>query len=129
MEVLDRAALGLGEAAEMHEAGHVDADEQIWLDVENSVEFEIPHPPRNVWEGDGEGAAESATLLGLTEGHDLSFFDGGKQAADGLTRAGAARVAGTVEGETGGFIKFSRPGFYAQAVVNEVHDFPSAVGQ
>ena len=75
MEVLDRAALGLGEAAEMHEAGHVDADEQIWLDVENSVEFEIPHPPRNVWEGDGEGAAESATLLGLTEGHDLSFFD------------------------------------------------------
>ena len=129
MEVLDRAALGLGEAAEMHEAGHVDADEQIWLDVENSIEFEVPHPPRNVWEGDGKSAAKTAALLGLTEGDDLRVIDGCQQRADGLAGASAAGVAGTVEGETGGFIEFSRPGFYAQAVVNEVHDFPSALSQ
>ena len=80
-------------------------------------------------EGDGEGAAEAAALFVLAEGGDDGVFDRFQQREGGLAAVSAATVAGAVEGDTGGFLKFSGPGFDAEAVVNEVHDFPSATGE
>ncbi len=64
----DGAALGGGEAGEVHEAGHVAADEEIGLLFEDVVELERAHFSGNVREGDGESAAEAAALLTLAEG-------------------------------------------------------------
>ena len=125
----DRAALGVGEAAEVHEAGHVDADEHVGLGVEDVVELEGAHLAGDVGEGDGEGAAEAAALFRLAEGDDLGVFDGGEQGADGLTGVGAAAVAGAVEGDAGGLVEFAGPGFDAEAVVDEVDDFPGPTGE
>ena len=129
MEVFDRAALGDGEAVEMHEAGHVAADEDVGVGGEDVVEFERTHAAGNVREGDGKGAAEAATLLVLAEGGNDGVFDGAEELERGLAAASAAAVAGTVEGDAGRLSEFSRPRLDAEAVENEVHDFPCPAGE
>ena len=47
----------------------------------------------------------------------------------GLAAAGAATVAGTVEGDARGLIELSGPFFDTQPVVDEVHDFPGPTGE
>ncbi len=126
MAVVDLAALGDGEAGEVHEAGHVSADEDIGIGFENIVQFQSAHAAGNVGEGDREGAAEAAALLGLAEGGDDGILNGFEQGEGGLTAAGAAAVTGAVEGDAGGFLKFSGPFLDAQTIVDEVHHFPSA---
>ena len=77
-------------------------------------------------ECDGECAAEAAALLGLAEGGNDGIFDGGEQLESGFTTACATAMAGAVEGDASGFIKFPRPFLDAEAVENEVHNLPSA---
>lgn len=78
------------EPGEVHEAGHVAADEEIGVLFEHVVELERTHFPRNVGKGYREGAAETAALLGLAEGDEGDVFDRGKQGAGGFARASAA---------------------------------------
>ena len=129
MHVRDRAALGGGEAGEMHEAGHVDTDEQVGIGIEDIVELEGTHLAGDVGESDGEGAAEPTALLLLAERDDLGVFDRGQERADGLAGGGAAAVAGAVEGDAGRFLELAGPGFDTEAVVDEINDFPGAVGE
>ena len=86
----DGAALGGGESGEVHEAGHVAADEEVRMLFENVVELERTHFSGNVGKGHGEGATEATALLGLAEGHEGDIFDRGKQGASGFARARAA---------------------------------------
>ncbi len=67
-----------GEAREVHEAGHVAADEEVGLLFEDVVEFERSHFSGDVREGDREGAAEAAALFALAEGEQGDIADGGK---------------------------------------------------
>ena len=129
--MFDGAALGLGKAAEVHEAGHVDADEQVRLDVEDPVEFQGAHFSGDVREGHGKGAAEATALLCLTEGDDLRILNGGEQGADRLASASASAtgVVGAVEGKSRGLVEFLGPGFDAHAVENEVHHLPGPLGE
>ena len=86
----DGAALGGGESGEVHEAGHVAADEEVRMLFENVVELERTHFSGNVGKGYGESATEATALLGLAEGHEGDIFDRGKQGASGFARARAA---------------------------------------
>ena len=86
----DGAALGSGESGEVHEAGHVAADEEVRMLFENVVELERTHFSGNVGKGYGEGATEATALLGLAEGDERDVFDRGKQGAGGFARASAA---------------------------------------
>lgn len=74
----DGAALGSGESGEVHEAGHVPADEEIGVLFEHVVELERAHFPGNVGECYRECATEAAALLGLAEGDEGDVFDRGK---------------------------------------------------
>lgn len=74
----DGASLGGGESREVHEAGHVAADEEVGVLFEHVVELERAHFSGNVGKGYREGAAEAATLLGLAEGDQGDVFDRGK---------------------------------------------------
>ncbi len=67
-----------GKAGEVHEAGHVAADEEVGLLFEDVVEFEGAHFSRDVGKGDGEGATEAAALFALAEGEQGDIADGGK---------------------------------------------------
>lgn len=129
MHMRDRTALGRGEAGEVHEAGHVDADEHVGIGIEDIVELEGAHLARDVGESDGEGAAKSAALFLLAERDDFGVFDRGEERADGLAGGGAAAMAGAMEGDTGRFLELAGPGFDAEAVVDEIDDFPCAVGE
>ncbi len=86
----DGAALGCGESGEVHEAGHVAADEEVGVLFEHVVELERAHFSGNVGECYRECAAEAAALLGLAEGDEGDVFDRGKQGAGGFARASAA---------------------------------------
>lgn len=86
----DGAALGGGETGEVHEAGHVAADEEVGVLFEHVVELERAHFSGDVGECYREGAAEAAALLGLAEGDERDVFDRGKQGAGGFARASAA---------------------------------------
>lgn len=127
--MFDRTALGDGEAIEVHEAGHIAADEDVRVRFQDMVELERAHPPGNVGESDGKGAAETAALLGLAERSDKGVFDGFQELQGCLAAASAAAMAGAMEGDAGGFRKFSRPFFDAETVVDEVHDLPSPAGE
>ena len=129
MEVLDGAPLGDGETGQVHKTGHVAADKDVRIGLENMVEFQGTHAAGNVGKRDGKGAAEAAALLGLTEGGDFGVADGFKEFHGGLTTAGAATVARAMEGDACRLLEFAGPFFNAQAVVNEIHDFPGAAGQ
>ena len=127
--VAERAALGLGETAEMHQARHVHPGEEIRLDVEDVVEFERTHPPRNVGKCHTKGATETTALLGLAEWNDCRVANRTQQFAGGSAGSSPAAVARAVKRNLGGLIKCALPGLDPKAVVNEVDDFPSAVSQ
>lgn len=74
----DGAALGGGESGEVHEAGHVAADEEVRVLFEYVVELERAHFPGNVGECYRECAAETTALLRLAEGDEGDVFDRGK---------------------------------------------------
>ena len=71
----DLATLRGGESGEVHQAGHVTADEEIWFLFEDVVELERSHFSRDVREGDGECAAEAAALFALAEGDQGDILD------------------------------------------------------
>ena len=70
-----------GKAGEVHETGHVAADEEVGFLFEDVVEFEGAHFSGDMREGDGEGATEAATLLALSEGEQSDIADGREQGA------------------------------------------------
>ncbi len=72
----DLATLVGGEAGEVHEAGHIAADEKVGFLFEDVVELEGAHFSGNVREGDREGAAEAAALFALAEGKQCEIADG-----------------------------------------------------
>ncbi len=74
----DGAALGGGESGEVHEAGHVAADEEVRVLFEHVVELERAHFPRDVGKGYREGATETTALLRLAERDEGDVFDRGK---------------------------------------------------
>lgn len=74
----DGAALGGGESGEVHEAGHVAADEEVGVLFEHVVELERAHFSGDVGEGYREGTAETAALLRLAERDEGDIFDRGK---------------------------------------------------
>lgn len=48
VQVGDRAALGAGEAGQVHEARHVSADQNVGLRFEDVIEFQRAHPTVDV---------------------------------------------------------------------------------
>ena len=129
VKLWDCAALVLCEPVEVHQAGHVRADEHVGLDFEHVIEFERSHLTGNVREGDGEGSAETAALFRLPEGDHLGIFDRCKQRAHGFAGLGAAAVTGSVKRNSRRFFKFSGPCADVEVVENEIDYFSGSLGK
>jgi len=64
-----------GQSRKVHQTGHVAADQQIGMLIENVIQFQCAHFSGNVRESDREGSAETAALLGLAEGQQCDVLN------------------------------------------------------
>ena len=67
------------EAAEMHEAGHVGAGDELSAVAEVIGDAVAAHGEGDVFFEDGEGAAEAAAFIGTVERDELQARDSGEQ--------------------------------------------------
>src|SRR4051812_32603301 len=97
--MFDRTALGGRQARQMHEAGHVAADQNVGVRFENVIELQRPHPPGNMREGNGKCSTEPAALLGLSEWRNDGVANGLQQFQCRLTTTRTTAVAGPMKGD------------------------------
>ena len=121
----DGFALFLGETAEVHEAAHIERGDDVGFGLADVFEFQLAHAFGDVRETHAESAAEAAALLALAEGQDCNAGDGSEELGGGVAALGAARVAGTVEGDAG--VELAGPFGDAEAVDDVITKLPSAV--
>ena len=125
VQVRTGRALLLGEAAEVHEAAHVDADTRIsGLAARRCSSFRSAHRLGDVGKPHGKRAAEAAALLGLAELDQVHARDRPHQRGRRLGAARAAGVAGAVEGD--GRVEPPGPGRHPEAVDDEIRQLPRA---
>jgi hypothetical protein len=63
------------QTAEVHEAGHICAGDELGTVADVIVDAVTAHGEGDVWLEDGEGAAEAAAFITAIERHDLQAFD------------------------------------------------------
>ena len=67
VELVELPALFLGNAGEVHHAGHVDGANDVWFVRGEFLDLELPHGDGRVRVSDGEGTTKTATLFGFVE--------------------------------------------------------------
>ena len=122
--MLDRSALDSGKAGDVHQAGHIAADQDVGIAFQNVIQLQGSHASGDVGEGDGKSASKATALLILAEGDDFCIFDRGEQCGDCRSTIRAAAVAGAVKGDAGRFVESALPAFHPEAIGDEVTHFP-----
>lgn len=125
MKVGNGPALAARQPGEMHEAGHVPADQNIRAGFQNVIQLQRAHAARDMRKGDRKGASESTALLGLSKCGNRHTLDGFQQAQGGLTTPGTSAMTGSVKGDPGSGLKPTGPFLDVEPIENEIHDLPS----